>query len=42
MGKTTIQIEEETRELLFDMGKKGESYDDIIRRLIKKKEPAKL
>jgi len=38
MVKTTIQVEEETRQLLFDLGKKGESYDDIIRRLVPKKQ----
>jgi len=31
---TTIQISKETREKLVDMGKKGETYDDIIKKLI--------
>jgi hypothetical protein len=35
VGKTSIQLEEETRDELKDMGKKGESYDDIIVRLMK-------
>jgi predicted CopG family antitoxin len=34
MPKTTILIETKTREELRLMGIKGESYDDIIRRLI--------
>ena len=34
MSKTTIQIDEETRDKLRDLGKKGETYDDIINRLI--------
>jgi predicted CopG family antitoxin len=33
---TTIQISKETREKLADIGKKGETYDDIIKKLIKK------
>jgi hypothetical protein len=33
---TTIQISKETRELLRQIGRKGETYDQIIRRLIKK------
>ncbi len=32
---TTIQISKETREMLKELGRKGETYDDIIRRLIK-------
>lgn len=31
---TTIQIKKETREMLKEIGKKGETYDEIIRRLI--------
>jgi len=31
---TTIQISKGTREKLADMGKKGETYDDIINKLI--------
>jgi predicted CopG family antitoxin len=32
---TTIQISEELRDALKDLGKKGESYEDIIWRLVK-------
>jgi hypothetical protein len=32
---TTIQISKETRDILSEMGKKGETYDEIINRLIK-------
>ncbi|WXG46490.1 MAG: hypothetical protein WED05_07515 [Candidatus Atabeyarchaeum deiterrae] len=31
---TTIQISKETREILADMGKKGDTYDIIIKKLI--------
>jgi len=31
---TTIQISKETRNGLKDLGKKGETYDDIIKRLL--------
>lgn len=31
---TTIQIRIQTRELLKRMGRKGESYDGLVRRLI--------
>ncbi len=34
MGKTSIQIEEETRDKLRKLGIKGETYDQIINRLI--------
>ena len=34
LGKTTIQLEEETRDRLRGFGKKGESYDDIVIRLM--------
>ncbi len=37
MAKTTIQVDEETREKLRNLGKKGETYDHIINRLISKK-----
>lgn len=33
-GKTTVQISIETRNRLMELGKKGDSYDDIIRRLL--------
>ena len=32
---TTIQITTDTRDLLRDLGKKGETYDQLIIRLIK-------
>jgi hypothetical protein len=35
LAKTSIQVEEETRDKLKDIGKKGESYDAIINRLLK-------
>ena len=31
---TTISISKDTRALLQDFGKKSESYDDIIRRMV--------
>ncbi|MFH1588535.1 MAG: hypothetical protein ABIA76_04325 [Candidatus Diapherotrites archaeon] len=34
---TTIQLSPETRDKLRDMGKKGETYEDIILRLLKSK-----
>lgn len=34
MDKTTIQIEKDVREGLKALGKKGETYGDIIKRLI--------
>lgn len=33
-GTYKIRVSEETRRALHDMGKKGESYDDVIRRLL--------
>ena len=33
-GVTTIQLEKKTRDRLMDLGKKGESYDDIINKLV--------
>ena len=32
---TTIQISKETRDKLKELGKKGETYDEIIKRLLK-------
>ena len=32
---TTIQVSEELRDLLKSLGKKGESYDEIIWKLVK-------
>jgi len=34
MGFTTIRIKQDTLEILRNMGKKSESYDDILKRLI--------
>jgi len=34
-GITTIQVTKETRNKLKELGKKGETYDDIIRKLLK-------
>ena len=34
MGNTMIRISEGARDMLKDKGKKGETYDDVIRRLI--------
>lgn len=34
LGKTTILIDTETRDDLRNLGSKGETYDDIIRRLM--------
>lgn len=39
--KTTIEISKETREQLKELGKKGETYDSIIRRLIESKKGEK-
>lgn len=33
---TTISLRRETRELLREFGRKGESYDKIVRRLIER------
>ncbi len=34
MGRTTIPLEKETRDRLKDLGKKGETYDELVNRLI--------
>lgn len=31
---TTVSVDEETKEMLRKLGQKGETYDEIIRRLI--------
>jgi len=36
MKTTTIQIDTETRDILKSLGKKDETYNDIIRKLIEK------
>jgi len=33
---TTIQLSKETRDRLRNLGKMGETYDDVINRLVKK------
>jgi len=38
MTKTQVQLEKETVRILRSLGKKGESYDDVIRRFL----PAKV
>lgn len=35
MSATTIAVSSETKELLRQLGEKGESYNNIIRKLIK-------
>lgn len=32
---TTIQLSNETKKILNELGKKGETYDQIIRRIMK-------
>ena len=41
-GKTTIQVSRETKTKLNEMGKKGDTYDSIIQKLIKNFEDANL
>ena len=36
MGNTTIAITNETKKALQDLGTKGETYDTIIKKLIKR------
>ena len=36
MGTTTIALSTETKEMLRKLGEKGESYDQIIRKLIER------
>jgi hypothetical protein len=38
MVKTTILVEKKTRKKLRDMGLKGETYDEIIEKLMKSKD----
>ena len=42
MATTTIAVKMETKEMLRQFGHKGESYDFIIRKLIKKSDMKKL
>jgi hypothetical protein len=37
MSKTTIVVESKTRDLLKEMGSKGQTYDQLIKELIKTK-----
>ena len=34
MGKTTIQLDDETADRLYERKARGESYDDVVRRLL--------
>lgn len=34
MGRTTIPLEKDTRDRLKELGSKGETYDDLVNRLI--------
>lgn len=36
MANTTISIAKETKEALLNLGTKGETYDSIIRKLLKR------
>jgi len=36
--QTTVVISKETRNVLKELGRKGETYDDVVRRLIKEAE----
>ena len=38
MVKTTILVEKKTRKKLRDIGLKGETYDEIIEKLLKSKD----
>lgn len=33
-GKTTIQLSMETRDLLKSVGRKGDSYDTLVQRIV--------
>jgi predicted CopG family antitoxin len=39
MHKGTILVRDETRERLKEMGKKGQSYDELINQLLENKNP---
>ena len=41
-GKTTIQVSKETKRKLNEIGKKGDTYDSIIQKLIENFEDANL
>jgi hypothetical protein len=36
MTNTTISITQQTKKALLDLGTKGETYDNIVRKLIKR------
>lgn len=36
MGNTTISVAKETKKALLELGTKGETYDSIIRKLLKR------
>ena len=36
MGNTTISVNKETKNALLKLGSKGETYDSIIRKLLKR------
>jgi predicted CopG family antitoxin len=39
MVKHTILVRDETRERLKEIGKKGQSYDELINQLLESKDP---
>ena len=41
-GKTTIQVSKETKSKLNEIGKKGDTYDSIIQKLLENFEDANL
>lgn len=34
MGRTTISVDEETADRLHELKQRGESYDDVVKRLL--------
>jgi predicted CopG family antitoxin len=34
MGRTTVSLDDETADVLHEMKERGDSYDDVVRRLI--------
>ena len=34
MGRTTISVSEEVADTLHDLKQRGESYDDVLRRIL--------
>lgn len=41
MSKCTILLDSDTRERLKQVGRKGQTYDDVIKELIDHREPPK-